>query len=171
MNLEQEYAVTILLYRMSFLVDLVREKVGVVLKLNSIKGGNAWKGMLIFNSWHWWTHQGRTQPWDYMQEGNWLYKDMNRLITFYKGMTTWMRWVNLYIDPAKTKVFLLGMSPTHYEGKDWNNPLKDCKGEMLPVPGSRYPVAASTKAMTAATGAFLELPDTWNQLLYASLLL
>lgn len=50
-----------------------------------------------------------------MQEKNKLYKDMNRLIAYYKGLTTWSRWVNLNVDASKTKVFFLGISPTHYE--------------------------------------------------------
>ncbi|KAG2712512.1 hypothetical protein I3760_04G130100 [Carya illinoinensis] len=136
------YGVKILLYRTPYLVDLVKEKgVGRVLKIDSIKSGNAWRGMdvLIFNSWHWWTHTGRTQPWDYMQEGNKLYKDMNRMIAYYKGLTTWARWVNLNVEASKTKVFFLGVSPTHYEGKDWNEPAKSCSGEKQPFFGLRYP--------------------------------
>lgn len=55
---------TLLLYRTQFLVDLNVEKVGRVLKLDSIKQGNMWRGMdvLIFNSWHWWTHTEHIQP-------------------------------------------------------------------------------------------------------------
>lgn len=57
---------TILLYRTPYLVDIVKEDIGRVLKLNSIQDGNAWKGMdmLIFNSWHWWTHKGKSQAYD-----------------------------------------------------------------------------------------------------------
>lgn len=49
--------------RNAFLVDLVKEKRGQVLKLDSINGGIAWKeeDMLIFNTWHWWTHKGHNQ--------------------------------------------------------------------------------------------------------------
>ncbi|KAJ6696780.1 hypothetical protein OIU85_003159 [Salix viminalis] len=137
----EDYGVKILLYRTTYLVDLVNDKAGRVLKLDSINNGKAWLGMdmLIFNTWHWWTHTGRSQPWDYIQEGNKLYKDMNRLVAFYKGLTTWARWVNQNVDPSKTKVFFQDISPTHYVGRDWNEPSKSCAGATQPFFGTRYP--------------------------------
>lgn len=53
--------------------------------------------------------------WDYIQDGSTISKDMNRLMAFYKGLTTWARWVDLNVDPTKTKVFFQGISPTHYQ--------------------------------------------------------
>ncbi|XP_062160765.1 protein trichome birefringence-like 37 [Alnus glutinosa] len=140
----QDYSVTLFLYRTTYLVDLVKEDVGRVLDLDSIKGGNAWRGMdmLIFNTWHWWTHTGKSQPWDYIREGSNLYEDMDRLSAFSKGLTTWANWVDQNVDPTKTKVFFQGISPTHYQGKEWNEPKKNCKGEVQPLPGSTYPAGA-----------------------------
>ncbi|CAI9089261.1 OLC1v1023808C1 [Oldenlandia corymbosa var. corymbosa] len=136
-----DYGVSLFLYRTPYLVDMVKENMGVVLQLDSIRDGDAWRGMdlLIFNSWHWWTHTGRSQPWDYIQDGNKIVKDMNRLIAYYKGMTTWARWVNRNVDPSKTKVIFQGISPVHYEGRDWNEPTKSCAGETQPYFGVRYP--------------------------------
>ena len=59
----QGYAVSVSLYRTPYLVDIVRESVGRVLKLDSIQAGDTWKqmDMLIFNTWHWWTHKGNSQ--------------------------------------------------------------------------------------------------------------
>ena len=53
--------------------------------------------------------------WDYVQVGNTVKKDMDRLEAFYQGLTTWARWVEMNVDPSKTKVIFQGISPTHYE--------------------------------------------------------
>ncbi|KAK4286098.1 hypothetical protein QN277_002706 [Acacia crassicarpa] len=137
----EEYGLSLFLYRTPYLVDIDGEKVGRVLKLDSIKSGDAWRGMdvLVFNTWHWWTHTASAQPFDYIQDGHKLYKDMNRMIAFYKGLTTWARWVNRNVNPSQTKVFFLGISPVHYEGREWNQPARSCMKETQPFSGLKYP--------------------------------
>lgn len=144
----QDYGVTIQLYRTPYLVDIIQQGVGRVLTLDSINAGKAWidMDMLIFNSWHWWTHKGDSQGWDFIKDGPNLVKDMDRLDAFYKGLTTWAGWVDANVDPTKTKVFFQGISPTHYQGQDWNEPRKTCSGEVEPVPGPKYPAALPPEA-------------------------
>ncbi|KAF5742332.1 hypothetical protein HS088_TW09G00376 [Tripterygium wilfordii] len=209
----EEYGVSIYLYRTPYLVDIVKENVGRVLRLESIEAGKTWKDMdmLIFNTWHWWTHTGKSQPWDYIRDGSGLHKDMNRLVAFQKGLTTWAKWVDLNVNPTKTKVFFQGISPTHYQGKEWNQPKKSCDGQLEPLSGSTYP--AGTPPAAAVVKSVLSsirkpvylldittlsqlrkdahpsnygndrsgndcshwclpgLPDTWNELLYAALVM
>ncbi|GMY33569.1 protein trichome birefringence-like 42, partial [Fagus crenata] len=86
-----EYGVSIMFLKNGFLVDVVKEKVGRVLKLDSISTGNQWKGVdvLIFNTNHWWTHTGRSQTWDYFRIGNKLVKEMDHMEAYKIGLTTW----------------------------------------------------------------------------------
>ncbi|KAL8148758.1 protein trichome birefringence-like 37 [Apium graveolens] len=139
----KDYSISIMLYRTPFLVDIVRdEKLGRVLKLDSIRSGDAWKvaDMLIFNTWHWWLHTGAKQSWDYIQLGDKIFKDMDRVAAFNEGLKTWSNWADTNINPAATKVFFQGISPTHYNGKEWNGSRSsNCKGETQPVNGSIYP--------------------------------
>ncbi|KAI3466725.1 hypothetical protein Pfo_023388 [Paulownia fortunei] len=137
----EDYGVTIFLYTSHYLVDIVQEAGGRVLKLDYItQQGNAWKGMdmLIFNTWHWWTFTGKVQEWDFVQYGSTIAKDMDRLVAFYRGLTTWARWVDQNVDPSKTKVFFQGISPDHYVGQEWGS-NSNCLGEQKPINGSTYP--------------------------------
>ncbi|KAM7274547.1 hypothetical protein ACFE04_016413 [Oxalis oulophora] len=208
----QDYGLDLMLHHAPYLVDLDSDRMGRVLKLDSIKQGEAWLGMdvLVFNSWHWWTHTGQSQPWDYMEDDNKMYKDMNRVVAYYKGLTTWAQWVDRFVDPSKTKVFFQGPSPTHYDGSEWNKPLKTCWGETQPYFGKRYPRDKILIPRSVINRVFSKLqthvnflditgmseyrkdahpsmysgkhigndcshwclpglPDTWNQLLYATL--
>lgn len=49
-----------------FLVDIVVEEKGRVLKLDSISRGAKWEeaDILIFNSYHWWIHGGQLKTYD-----------------------------------------------------------------------------------------------------------
>ncbi|TYH35381.1 hypothetical protein ES332_D13G189600v1 [Gossypium tomentosum] len=137
-----DYEVKVMVDRSVYLVDVVMEKIGRVLKLDSIQGGKLWKGidMLIFNTWHWWNRRGPTQPWDYIEVGGVIKKDMDRMQAFEIALNTWAGWVDANIDPSKSLLFFQGISPSHYNGTLWGEPKeKNCVGQKQPLLGTTYP--------------------------------
>ncbi|XP_009783768.1 protein trichome birefringence-like 42 [Nicotiana sylvestris] len=137
-----EFEFTVTFLKNGFLIDLVVEEAGRVLKLDSLSRSDQWKGVdfLIFNSYHWWIHTGSLQTWDYFQVGDKIYKEMDHMEAYKIALTTWANWIDSNIDPAMTKVFFQGISAVHYHGKDWNEPMvQDCRGQTKPIEGSNYP--------------------------------
>lgn len=138
----QDSGVSVSFYRAPYLVDIDVVQGRRILMLNEITGNaEAWRGadVLCFNSGHWWTHKGALQGcnsclifvlvccdlvehkkdklcrWDYMGDAGSFYEDMDRLVAFQKGMSTWANWVDATVDRTKTKVFFQSISPTHYK--------------------------------------------------------
>ncbi|KAJ6702902.1 PROTEIN TRICHOME BIREFRINGENCE-LIKE 38 [Salix viminalis] len=138
----QDHGVSISVFATHYLVDIEEEQIGRVLKLDSIKDGNTWKDfdVLVFNTWLWWYRRGPKQPWDYVQQGRFILKDMDRMVAFRKGLTTWAKWVDSDVDASKTKVIFQGISPFHYHGEEWGKPgVMNCGMETQPVSVSTYP--------------------------------
>uniref|UniRef100_A0A165YX72 non-specific serine/threonine protein kinase n=1 Tax=Daucus carota subsp. sativus TaxID=79200 RepID=A0A165YX72_DAUCS len=111
-----DYKVSFLFSRNAYLVDIRSEIIGRVMYIESVEYSRGlWEGMdfLIFDSWHWWTHTGSDQLWDFIREGNATYKDMNRLVAYEKAINTWAKWANSRADPAKNRLIFQGVSPDH----------------------------------------------------------
>uniref|UniRef100_A0A6N2LKB6 Trichome birefringence-like C-terminal domain-containing protein n=1 Tax=Salix viminalis TaxID=40686 RepID=A0A6N2LKB6_SALVM len=139
-----EYGLSVLWLKNGFLVDVIYEKIGKVLKLDSISTGNQWLGMdmLIFNTYHWWLHSGRSQTWDYFQVGDKIVKDMDRLEALKIALTTWATCIDHNTDPSKTKVYFQGVAAVHLDPKEWKDPdpsARTCVGQTKPVEGPKYP--------------------------------
>ncbi|XP_073119528.1 protein trichome birefringence-like 43 [Henckelia pumila] len=130
-----EYDVSLMLLRNPFLVDITDDASGKrVLRLDSISTSSIWGKMdvMIFDSWHWWFHSGRKQPWDLVVYGNTTVKEMDRLAAYEKALTTWAKWIDGNVDTTKSRVFFQGVSPDHDRGQG-SKVATNCKGQMEPL--------------------------------------
>ncbi|KAL0910456.1 hypothetical protein M5K25_021441 [Dendrobium thyrsiflorum] len=93
-----------------------------ILHLDSIEeNAKYWRGVdvLMFDSAHWWTHTGKWSSWDlFMEEGR-LFKDLNPMVAYEKGLTTWAKWVNMNLDPRRTRVMFRSASARHNRENGW----------------------------------------------------
>ncbi|KAL6850354.1 hypothetical protein ACP4OV_020981 [Aristida adscensionis] len=131
----EDYGVTLTYYVSHYLVDLVDDKAGRILKLDAMDAGRSWLAadVLVFGSWRWWW----IKSWDYIQDGGTLVKDMDMTQAFAKGMQTWARWVDANLSQTSTKVFFQGFSPSHRKGEEWGAPVgRTCAGETQPLNGT-----------------------------------
>uniref|UniRef100_A0A7N0TMM8 Trichome birefringence-like C-terminal domain-containing protein n=1 Tax=Kalanchoe fedtschenkoi TaxID=63787 RepID=A0A7N0TMM8_KALFE len=136
-----EYNVSISFSRNAYLVDLDKCNSARVLRLNSVGSGSLWEtsDVLIFNTWHWWLHSGRKQVWDFVEDGEKVIKDMDRLAAYKIALSTWAKWVEAKVDTNKTRVFFQGVSPDHINATEWLQPDGDgCVGQVKPLKGSTY---------------------------------
>ncbi|XP_058779492.1 protein trichome birefringence-like 42 isoform X2 [Vicia villosa] len=197
-----EYETSITWLKNGFLVDLVYDKEkGRVLRLDTISTGNQWKGfdVLIFNTYHWWTHTGKSQTWDCFQVGNELIKEMDHLEAFKIGLSTWAKWVDSNVDPSKTRVLFQGIAASHVEGcvrqtKPDQGPMPLYTGvntvkniiSKMEKPVQLLDITLLTQLRrdghpsiyTGHGESYVDcshwclagVPDTWNEMLYAALL-
>lgn len=80
-----------------------------------------WRGVdvLVYDSAHWWTHSDKWSSWDYYMEANTVLRSMNPMVAYQKGLTTWAKWVDLNLDPHKTRVIFRSVSPRHNRQDGW----------------------------------------------------
>ncbi|KAH9317198.1 hypothetical protein KI387_018967, partial [Taxus chinensis] len=142
-----DYGASIEFFWAPFLVEVEVNRQGKrILRLDAIvNNGVYWKGVdiLVFESAHWWTHTDSEKSWDLIMEGKRMYNDMDPMVAYRKGMTTWANWISSNINRRRSKVFFRGISPKHYSPSEWNEANGHrCYNEREPVRirGYRPPV-------------------------------
>ncbi|KAM7532276.1 hypothetical protein LguiB_035686 [Lonicera macranthoides] len=95
-----------------------------------------WKGVdvLVFDSAHWWTHSEKYSSWDFLMEGNRIFRNLNPMVAYQKGLLTWAKWVDLNLDPRKTRVIFRSMSPRHNRENGWK-----CYNQREPLGYASHP--------------------------------
>ncbi|KAB2612657.1 protein trichome birefringence-like 43 [Pyrus ussuriensis x Pyrus communis] len=162
-----EYDVSIMLSHNAFLVDIVLEGSQHVQVLDSIQSGNFWRSfdVLVFDTWHWWLHTGRKQPYvrDYIIH---THTHTHTQIYIYTYILFWLHKllevVYTYIIQVHALHFILYDNHTHiqrhsiitsinnvdhhiinntyYIPREWgDSKSENCLGQTQPLLGSQYP--------------------------------
>ncbi|XP_022899346.1 protein trichome birefringence-like 37 [Olea europaea var. sylvestris] len=189
-----DYGVTTYLYLTLCLVDIMQEAKGRMLKCDYIQQGNAWRRMemLIYNNWPWWTQTGKPRTaWLYyfaFLKGfhpRWFYvtRDMDRLGAFSKHLITWgpgMRFKIKLCRGATTKgsAYLARLPPA---AAIVNRVLSTVKRPIYLLDVKTLSQLRKDAHPTKYGGIYSSiycnhwclpgLPNNWNQLLYAALLI
>ncbi|KAL8262308.1 hypothetical protein R6Q59_026357 [Mikania micrantha] len=93
--------------------------------------------ILVFNTYLWWRLpiiKLLKGPGSVLGGPNQVYDKIDNLRAYKMVLETWSEWVHTNIDPAKTKMFFMGLTATHSNAKDWGGKKQEtCYKEKEPV--------------------------------------
>ncbi|KAJ3703116.1 hypothetical protein LUZ61_006821 [Rhynchospora tenuis] len=150
----EEYNATVEFYWAPFIVESNSDNPRIhsiptrIIKPESIMGhAFHWKDAdyLIFNSYIWWMNtrnmkvmRPKGKDWEEHDE-------VERSVAYGRVLRTWADWVNNNVDPKRTQVYFMSMSPLHISPQVWGNPDGiRCAKETTPVTNFAGPLYLGT---------------------------
>ncbi|XP_057458159.1 protein trichome birefringence-like 34 [Lotus japonicus] len=130
----KEYNATIEFYWAPLLVesnsdDPVNHKVpDRIVRVKAIeKHAKHWTNadILVFNTFLWWRRRAMNVLWGSFGDTGGVFKKVEMVRVYELALRTWSDWLELHVNPNKTQLFFVSMSPTHQRAHEWGG----AKGE------------------------------------------
>ncbi|KAF3793260.1 trichome birefringence-like 34 protein [Nymphaea thermarum] len=126
-----------------------------IVRLESIeKHAQHWTNadILIFNSYLWWRRDPKMKViWGSFESEEKEYEEIAMLTSFKMALKTWAAWLHAHVDPVKTQVFFVTLSPTHQSSREWDlNSEGNCYNQTDPITKEGYWGRGSDRAMMRA---------------------
>ncbi|XP_042469097.1 protein ESKIMO 1-like [Zingiber officinale] len=120
----------------------------IIMPKSIAKHGKHWKNVdfLIFNTYIWWLNTLDMKVLrGSFDEGSTEYDEVERPVAYRRVLDTWANWVKKNVDPKRTTVFFMSMSPNHIKSEEWDNPAGiKCAMETQPVGNLSHPLDVGT---------------------------
>ncbi|XP_042468484.1 protein trichome birefringence-like 28 [Zingiber officinale] len=140
----EEYDATVEFYWAPFLVESNSDDPKIhslpdrIIMPKSIdRHGKNWKNVdyLVFNTYIWWMNTPTVKVLrGSFNESSTEYDEVERPLAYRRVLNTWAKWVQSNVNPNRTMVFFMSMSPNHIRSTDWGNPTGiKCALETEPV--------------------------------------
>ncbi|KAF3448043.1 hypothetical protein FNV43_RR08751 [Rhamnella rubrinervis] len=89
--------------------------------------------ILVFNSYLWWKRKQMKVLWGSFESSDGIYKEVEMLRVYEMALKTWSEWLEVHVNPNKTQLFFVSMSPTHQRAEEWGGNGENCYSETKPI--------------------------------------
>ncbi|KAK6943187.1 Trichome birefringence-like, N-terminal domain [Dillenia turbinata] len=90
--------------------------------------------ILVFNSYLWWRWPEMKVLWGSFDSPDGIYKIIKNPHPYEMALQTWSDWLEFHINPNKTTIFFMSMSPTHQWAEEWGKSEgQNCYNETEPI--------------------------------------